>query len=83
MKDKEARDSIRGIKRSIEHLTRLVVRDCPKCKHETVQSMELKTPHSSRYLLPYEPREPDWDYLCLVCGSKLKCVTLTKCEVVK
>lgn len=78
MKDKEAREQIEELRKQIEALEELMtVRDCPKCKHDTPQ---IK--HYTDYwwnLL----RIPRYDWLCLVCGSKLVCTTATTCKVVK
>ncbi len=67
-------------KRLLEGLS---VRDCPVCKHETLQKKgEESFPLSGSHLSIQTGWEP-YDYLCLNCGSKLVCKTKQVCTVLK
>lgn len=80
MKDKEIRKRFDDLEEKVDwhykrsnESSRIFARQCPKCQHPTPQtevSGSLVTGH------PY-------DYLCLVCGSKLQCVTETVCKVIE
>ncbi len=74
MRDKEARKDINFLKAHV-----LIVRECPKCKHETPQI-------KGGGVLVFSwipPAYKNYDYLCLVCGAKLECVTESTCRVIK
>lgn len=74
MKDTGARERIRDLERKVEQLSRWVVKDCPKCNHQTLQ---LRCNYTSGMVIGYIP----YDYFCLVCGSELECTTETICKV--
>ena len=84
MKDQEARDNIKELQDSVTRLNELTgglndlsVRDCPKCKHPTLQQARY-TPYSFTWV------GTSLDYRqCLTCGSKIVCIDKTVCKVLK
>ena len=94
MKDKDARAEIKRVGKQLDDLSTQLerlgsispkqpfsVRDCPKCKHITLQENNPDPTYPEFYLVVHH--DYTYDYICLVCGSKLKCVTETVCKVVK
>ena len=84
MKDNKARKQIIDLEMKMENLptsNRLVIRDCTKCKHQTPQ---IKGDGGEWFTLGWVcSSRREYDYLCLVCGSKLECITKTECKVIK
>lgn len=78
MKDKDARVRLRILEEVVSSCLKAVVKDCPKCKHETPQ-VENKFRDIPSFYYSY----PNYDFLCLVCGSKLRYTTATTCRIVK
>ena len=92
MKDSIARDEVRCLQERVKILEKaepdFIIRQCPKCKHETVQVKksnrgDTMTGHSfyigfTEICLPWSP---DYDYtVCTNCGIKVECVTETTCR---
>lgn len=89
MKDEEARERILRLE---ERLTKFIeqedekkpdiyVRYCPKCKHNTPHQEGNSATFYSYWHI--DERVVCYDHLCLVCGSKIKCVTKTTCHIVR
>jgi len=97
MKDSQARADIKKLSKSLakvkaetDRMIELQLKDCPVCKHETLQKRLTDGTNyywasigttTEGYLTTCEPSSPEWR--CTVCGSKLKCQTETKCKVIK
>lgn len=73
MKDKEARWEIEQLR---EKVVKLSYRDCPKCKHLTIQLRGDGYPKEENVTYAWDYQE--WDYLCLVCGSQIALETIAK-----
>ena len=75
MKDDKARVDIIFLTKRVVALenevnnTKLEVRQCPKCGHDTLQRKETESMRG-------------YNSICLVCGSKILCMRTTKCIVV-
>ena len=93
MRDKEARLKIEklsgyvyGLREAHKDYKPFYVRECPGCKHETPQVKGdgcWEIDWNTYNIACQSFTRKEYDYLCLVCGSKLECITKTECKVIK
>ena len=86
MKDKKARERIEEIECKLDlgaDGLKILIRVCPKCKHETPQVKGDGVLKGGAFYGWLSHQHKDYDYLCLVCGSKLECITETTCKPMK
>ena len=89
MKDKVVREDIEVLSERLSTLEKkepdFVIRQCPKCKHETVQIKKYNT--RDWYIGFYRicpSWSPNYDHtICTNCGIKVECVTETVCKEYK
>lgn len=88
MKDKVAREDIEVLRERLDSLEKkepdFVIRQCPKCKHDTVQVKKWDYDCSLSAATFYAMANPNYSYtICTNCGIKVECVTETVCKEYK